>query len=165
MIEFAEMVGARQSTISRYEAGKLLPRRPALLLMLQLAEAEERWPILNALGVCRESAEGWSELRLIEALRTFERYIEAAGSKGETPLGLTSGRSLELFAAAAKKAILEYQDIDLSVSSIVTLWLKHGRNPEAVKFFRHAEAYLKVELTTLASASAQRKHKGKHPKL
>jgi len=42
MVEFAGMIGRQQSTISRYEAGKLVPGCAVLILLLQLAQDAER---------------------------------------------------------------------------------------------------------------------------
>lgn len=165
MVEFAETIGAKQSTVSRYESGKLVPGRPVLLLLLQLAEGNERWPILGALGVDRGSAEGWNELRLIRALRTFERYLEASRSqRGNQEAGFAPQSALEAFAETAKKIILECQDLDPSVLSILDQWLKHGKNPEALEFFRHAAAYLDVELTASSSRKAVRRKQSPKPR-
>jgi transcriptional regulator with XRE-family HTH domain len=158
MVEFAGTIGAKQSTVSRYESGKLVPGRPVLLLLLQLAEANEKRPILEALGVDERFAEGWNELRLIEALRTFERYLEASRSqKGLREASSSPRPALEAFAETAKKIILECQDVHPSVLGILNQWLKYGKDPETLEFFRHAAAYLEVELTALSSPKTVRR--------
>ena len=148
MVEFAALIGAKQSTVSRYESGKLVPGRPSLLLLLQLAAGHERWPILGALGVDKRLAHDWNERRLIDALRTFEYYLEASTSQRAVQEASPRPLSpLDAFAEAAKKIILECQNVDLSLVTILNHWLKHYENPETLEFFRHAAAYLDVELT------------------
>jgi transcriptional regulator with XRE-family HTH domain len=51
MAEFAETLGTQQSTISRYEAGQLLPNKSVLILLYLLAEDDERSTISEALGI------------------------------------------------------------------------------------------------------------------
>ncbi|MGA2329851.1 MAG: helix-turn-helix transcriptional regulator [Bryobacteraceae bacterium] len=76
MAEFAEMIGCKQSTISRYEAGRLTPSRAVLIVLLQLAKGADREIILERLGVDRSTRSEWSERDLLDALKTFEDYSE-----------------------------------------------------------------------------------------
>jgi len=76
MAEFAEMIGCKQSTISRYEAGRLTPSRAVLIVLLQLAKGADREIILERLGVDRSTRSEWSERDLLDALKTFEDYLE-----------------------------------------------------------------------------------------
>ena len=55
MTEFASLIGSDNSTISRYEAGRIIPSKPVLILLLLLAHAEERKPFMEALGVGEET--------------------------------------------------------------------------------------------------------------
>jgi transcriptional regulator with XRE-family HTH domain len=51
MVEFAQIIGTDQSTISKYESGKVPPSNTVLILLLLLARADERAPLLKALGI------------------------------------------------------------------------------------------------------------------
>ncbi|MEN6535951.1 MAG: helix-turn-helix transcriptional regulator [Bryobacteraceae bacterium] len=147
MVEFAEIIGAKQSTVSRYEAGKLIPGRPVLLLLLQLAKGNESGPVLDALGVEKGIAQGWNTLQLLEALKTFEGYLEGSRSDSRVRRVCADARpSLEAFAEVAQKILLQCRDVDSSVVRILNHWLDSGTDPSVVEFFRHAAAYLDVEL-------------------
>ncbi len=56
MVEFSRLVGAGQSSISRYESGKTIPGKTMLILLLLLAQGDEKEPLLKALGL-RDDAE------------------------------------------------------------------------------------------------------------
>ncbi len=162
MVQFAEIIGAKQSTVSRYEAGKLIPGRPVLLLLLQLAKGSERDPVLDALGVEKGIAQGWDTLQLLGALRTFEGYLEGSRSDSRIRRVRADVRpSLEAFAEAAQKILLQCRDVDSSVVRVLNHWLDSGANPSAVEFFRHAAAYLDVELMASRHGAAKNRRSGR----
>jgi len=157
MVEFAEMVGCRQSTISRYESGKLLPGRSVLLLILQLAQGAERGPVLDALGVSPTAASGWAERDLIGALKTFEEYLEVSSrSAGRRARPRAPTASLAAFARAAKRIVLEGANIEPALASILERWLQHGADAKAQQYFQNAAAYLDVQLAVLAGPRRRR---------
>jgi transcriptional regulator with XRE-family HTH domain len=150
MAEFAETIGCRQSTVSRYESGKLTPGRSVLILLLQLAQGRERQPILDALQVDRSLASGWNETDLVDALKTFEDYLEtspAPGKSRETRPKYAS--ALAAFAKAAKRIVLKGSDVEPALIDILHHWINHAENRNAHGYFRHVAAYLEVELTVL----------------
>ena len=150
MVQFAEMIGCEQSTVSRYESGRLIPGRSVLILLLQLAEDAERTPILTALGVSRSGAGGWREQDLVAALKTFEDYLETSARPGTPPGPRTAPHgALAAFAKAAKRIVLEGADIEPALVSVLEHWLHHAHNPKACSYFRHAAAYLEVQLSPL----------------
>lgn len=57
--EFGKRIGVRANTVSQYENGLILPGRSALLLLLPLAEDDEREPILEALGEVPSEMQLW----------------------------------------------------------------------------------------------------------
>jgi len=148
MVEFGGMIGCRQSTVSRYESGKLLPGRSVLLLILQLAQGAERKPILDALGVGPATASGWPDRDVVSALKTFEEYL-ALPAQGRAGAPSTS---LAAFAKAAKRVVGERSEVDPSVVSILELWSQYGADPKAVQHFRNIASYLDVELSVLAAS-------------
>lgn len=146
MVEFADLIGCKQSTVSRYESGKLVPGRSVLILLLQLAQGSERTPVLNALGVTRAAAAGWMQPSLAQALKNFDEQLEqarAGGARRAPSAGMAS------FARAARRILLAGKEVDPSLSSILELWAEHHANPKALPHFRHAAAYLEVELKLL----------------
>ena len=147
MVEFASLIGAKQSTISRYEASKLTPGRPVLILLLQLAEGTEKAPILRALGIEQKTVQDLESRQLIEALQTFERYLESSGQSSKARhTKRDDGTELVDFANAAKRIILAYEDVDPSMTVILNFWHTFGADPGAREVFRNAAAYLDVEL-------------------
>jgi transcriptional regulator with XRE-family HTH domain len=151
MIEFAALIGCKQSTVSRYESGKLIPGRSVLLLLLQLAQGTEREIILDALGVNQSVALGWIERDFLNALWTFEDYLRATGA-GCQKRDLTAEKNrIVLFSSATKEIILRGRPIEPALIAILNLWLAHADNPEAHIYFQHAASYLDVELTVLSS--------------
>lgn len=156
MVEFAEMIGCRQSTVSRYESGKLVPGRSVLILLLQLAQKAERGPLLDALGVSRSVATGWAERDLIGALKTFEEYLDlSSASVGCRAQGPAREGSLASFARAAKRIILEGAPVEPALVDILDHWIAHGATPAARRFFRQLAAYLEVELTVLGGRAGR----------
>jgi len=146
MVQFAELIGCKQSTISRYESGKLIPGRSVLILLLQLAKGAERKPVLDALGVTRQAAAGWQEQDLVKSLRVFEEYLEAdRGSR----IARSAGPTLAEFARAAKRIVLRGRPVDPALVSILQRWIDHQDSPKAVAYFRDVASYLEVELKVL----------------
>jgi transcriptional regulator with XRE-family HTH domain len=157
MVEFATLIGAKQSTVSRYEAGKLKPGRPVLILLLQLAKGGEKAAILQALGVERTVAQDLESRQLIEALRTFESYLESPLRHGKALQAKPDGGStLVDFVKAAKRIILAYEDVDPSVTAVLNHWYKAGTDPGTREVFRNAAAYLDVELAAQRARKLKR---------
>ena len=158
MVQFAELIGCKQSTVSRYESGKLVPGRSVLILLLQLARGAERQPVLDALGVTGKSPAGWGERQLATALRTFEDYLEVSGPV--RPPGAPAA-SLTQFARAAKRIVLAGQPVDPALVSILQHWTTGHADPKALDCFRHIAAYLEVELKLLAARTKPRRKRAR----
>jgi len=154
MVQFAEMIGCKQSTVSRYESGKLVPGRSVLILLLQLARGAERQPVLDALGIAGAAPAGWSERQLTTALKTFEDYLDVSGPV--KPRG-SPAASLASFARAAKRIVLAGRSVDPALVSILQCWSAHHSNPKALAYFRDIAAYLDVELKLLAARGKPRR--------
>lgn len=150
MAEFAEMIGCKQSTVSRYEAGGLAPSRTVLLLLLQLAKGVDRDAILESLGVENSTRGEWSERSLLDALKTFEDYLAIPGKRAKgTGTQSAPASRLAAFAKAAKQVLLERPEPDLALVTILEHWIRHRGNTKAHQYFRHVAAYLDVELSVL----------------
>jgi transcriptional regulator with XRE-family HTH domain len=142
MTEFAKEIGSTQSTVSRYEAGKLNPSRTVLLLLLQLAEGPERDAILGYLGVEPRNRAAATAKQLIDSMRIFEEYLDHQGTKPpaeEVPSQVD-------FARLAKTILINGPEPDLSLTRLLELWLVHGKTRRFREYFRRAVHYLEVEL-------------------
>lgn len=143
MAQFADMIGCRQSTVSRYESGKLIPGRTVLILLLQYAQASERPPILDALGVSRAAAAGWEQRKLVDASKTFGDCLKTSPTLPVYAPGLVA------FAKAARQIVSKGPDVEPSLAPILRHWIKHSTDPKAHQYFRHIAAYLDVKLRVL----------------
>jgi transcriptional regulator with XRE-family HTH domain len=155
MAEFAEMIGCKQGTVSRYEAGRLTPSRAVLILLLQLAKGADREIILGSLGVDRSTRSEWSERDLLDALKTFEDYLAIPGKQAKRARGNqpVPASPLAAFAKAAKRILLERPEPDPALVTILEHWLGHRANRKAHQYFRHVAAYLDVELSVLQAGT------------
>ncbi len=154
MVDFAERIGCKQSTISRYESGKLIPGRSVLMLLLQLAKGSERPPILDQLGVTPATMEGWKDRDLMIALQTFDQYLEGAGK--EMAVDVRENPKVQ-FARAARQIVLSNAAVTPALVRIVKHWLKHAGKPDLQEYFEHVAAYLDVELSVLGSRRRKRR--------
>jgi DNA-binding XRE family transcriptional regulator len=158
MVQFADMIGCKQSTISRYESGKLVPGRTVLILLLRYAHASERQPILDALGVSCTAAQGWDQRELVDALKTFQDYLEvSAAARSRSAPRLGSAPALLAFAKAARQIVSQRSDVEPALVAILRHWIEHSRNRRAHEYFRHVAAYLDVELKVLQARRPKRR--------
>ncbi len=158
MAEFADMIGCTQSTVSRYESGRLRPSRTVLLLILQLAEGPDREVFLNGLRADSATQSDSRERDLLDALRTFEDYLGMARDRAarDDAERRCPGSPVAAFARAAKQVLLGSPEPDPALTAILEHWIRHRKNRKAHEYFRHVAAYLDVELTVL-EAGEQRK--------
>ncbi len=136
---FARLVGTDQSTVSKYEAGKIAPSRSTLLNILRLAEGDaERNPILEALGVENPADLGMPQSEVDQAIEDFETYLKQGGSAANKD--------------GSKKRFIDLvrltldSEIDPAITGILAKWVKHRHDKAARKFFRNLDVYLDVEL-------------------
>ena len=111
MVQFAESLGTEQSTISRYEAGQLVPSKTVLILLYVLASGDNREAILEALGA--------------SATAIRERYRGAE----ETLMKLPSNTDTTIVEFAEESAALvRSREVDPELLDLVKLWRKHNGN-------------------------------------
>jgi len=113
MAEFAETIGTQQSTISRYEAGQLVPSRSMLILLLLLANEDEKSAVAEALGV--EDADRIAN-RYAGARRAL--FDLRAQSKKAKPGADTLSGFVEEAAAIASTG----EPVDRSIVELLRLW-------------------------------------------
>jgi transcriptional regulator with XRE-family HTH domain len=105
MVQFAESLGTEQSTVSRYEAGQLVPSKTILILLYVLASGENREAILEALGASGPAIEN--------------RYRSAE----ETLKKLPRNADLTVLDFAEESAALvQSGEVDPALVNLVKLW-------------------------------------------
>ncbi len=121
MTEFAEMIGADQSTISRYESGQVLPSKTVLILLLLLAEGEERAAISDAMGAADLGALNARFAGSLEILRAhakkYPRSVKTAATDivriqmvEESAALVSAGKPIEPALVAMLKLFREHGD-------------------------------------------------------
>jgi transcriptional regulator with XRE-family HTH domain len=88
MVEFAQIIGTDQSTISKYESGKVPPSDTVLILLLLLARGDERAPLLKALGIGDDAEIQAIYQGAIDSLLEYDRLAARVRAKSEREGGL-----------------------------------------------------------------------------
>jgi transcriptional regulator with XRE-family HTH domain len=88
MVEFAQIIGTDQSTISKYESGKVPPSDTVLILLLLLARGDERVPLLKALGIGDDAELQAVYQGALASLLEYDRIATRARSKSQKEAGL-----------------------------------------------------------------------------
>lgn len=157
--EFARQLGVAQSVVSRYENGSRHPGWRPLARLLLIAEGAERRLVLKALskikgqpiGEMEAIEEGEKAVEEDEFLRkagkgTPEFRLGGFGEPPDEPVSLDDlPPNLRRFVVAASVIGHMGTEVDRSLASIVELWIHWGhRYPEAARYFRDAERFLRV---------------------
>lgn len=150
MAEFARVLGIDQGTISKYESGKVVPRRSVLLLLLPLTVegTEEREVILNALGITSGDVYGLSTEVVQDTLEKYEEYLKAGGPKMHPTRG---DNSLVNFAKAAGQITRREAMVEPSLVEILRYWIDVGHDKKTHQIFKNAALYIDIELKALAA--------------
>lgn len=123
MAEFGEQLNTTAATISRYEAGKFVPDRSALLKLLGVAQGEERRALLRALGSVEPDRLDLKEKDLARDLEIaraeMERVLKEDRSAPETRRWML-GLALQ---------IGRHPEIPLWLPTIMSLWQRYYTNP------------------------------------
>jgi transcriptional regulator with XRE-family HTH domain len=122
MTEFAELIGADQSTISRYESGQVLPSKTVLILLFLLAEEEERAVIADATGGVDLSALKARLTNSEEILRAVARNRSSARKKS----GAEEVRTL--MAEESASLVSSGKPIEPALVAMLRLFREHGNN-------------------------------------
>lgn len=147
---FADLIEARQNTISQYETGRIVPSRSVLRLLLGLAVRDERLPVLAALGVSAEDVGDLPDDVVQHAIDQFDRYISTGGTGAVSGHG---GPELFEFARAAMRILsTSHADFSPAITDILNKWIEFGSEPRTHELFENAALYLDVELRPLKAA-------------
>lgn len=137
--EFGKRIGVRANTVSQYENGLILPGRSALLLLLPLAEGDEREPILEALG------EVPSEMQLWEA--DINRRVDEAHEELVKVVAKMEGgqRARERFFDLAMR-IVRSSRTPLPLIRALELWDQYADSSDAREVYEEAVMALATNL-------------------
>jgi transcriptional regulator with XRE-family HTH domain len=144
MVDFARLLGVDQSSISRWEAGKTIPSRPALLHYLRLSVGDERTAILKALKWTGASQE---EQDWLSTLERSVLHVEA--SRDEL---LTADATIASF----RHCLDYFRSLDQApgpVLMFLALWMKYERWPEFRKLAAEVVAHLDRQCLSLKPAT------------
>lgn len=154
MTAFAERIGAGQSTVSRYESGKMLPSRSVLMLLLGHAEGDEREPILRELGLKEENVEGLTPTEISSAIERFEAFAQAPGHSGRP-----GTKSLQQeFAMLANQIVASPDAPSDALNQVLRHWIRWGTTEDGHEVFENAVLYMDVEFTALANRAKNQAH-------
>jgi transcriptional regulator with XRE-family HTH domain len=140
--EFGNLIGANQSTVSRYELGRTIPGYIHLGALLQIAEGTEKNPILDAL---QHKLGVNGEQQVLDELSRMGRLRKLGQDDFYAWLEL---KELERFSGLAEKVLVKRKEVDPSLNAILDLWLSsETSDPRVRRCFADAANYLKVCLS------------------
>jgi transcriptional regulator with XRE-family HTH domain len=132
-LEFAAMLGCRANTVSRWERDAVKPSGIALIELLNLSKGEERDLVVRAL--MRETG---PDIGYISAL--VEESVSAKHARSQLADAIANPKVVAL--------LREYFG-GPPMSEILSLWEQHKGNQKALKHFRDAAAFLRVQLANM----------------
>ena len=89
MVEFARLVGSDHTSVSRYESGQIVPGKPILILLLLLAQGDEKPPLAKALGLRDDDEAQRAFEGALASLLEYERQATRSRGKVRKDAGLT----------------------------------------------------------------------------
>jgi transcriptional regulator with XRE-family HTH domain len=155
--EFAHILGCGQNSVSRYEAGDVVPRPAVLLRLYDLALDDEKQLIAEhlklALGTYILGSEATVDADIEEIRPLF------AG--GEDLAQILFNRRNVGFGSVVFSIARGSGRIDESLIEILELWHRHGADPKSKQYFRDAAGFLRVQLARLSSGKRpSKRHQG-----
>ena len=147
MVEFADLIGATNSTISKYESGRLVPSKTVLILLFLLADESEKSSLKEALGVWDEkkSQESFpaAEAKLTELLKTLRKSRNAS----------VQDRARIEFAKETLALLTARTPIDPAAVEILGCLRTHVANRKLHTYLQQILTYLEVALAEPRAAS------------
>jgi len=140
MVEFGRLVGTDHSSVSRYESGQIVPGTAVLILLLLLAQGDEKAPLLKALGL-HDDAEIQQVFRgAVESLVEYERLAARSRSRSKKDTGLAE------FVKEAAAIAAAGLSLDPALADILRLVRTSKASPKIQAHFRTMMALLNVAL-------------------
>ena len=147
MVEFADLIGATNSTISKYESGRLVPSKTVLILLFLLADESEKPSLREALGVWDEKKSQASfpavKTKLTELLKTLRKSRNASALD----------RARIEFAKEALALLAARTPIDPAAAEILGFLRAHAANRKLHASLPQILTYLEVALAERRPAS------------
>jgi transcriptional regulator with XRE-family HTH domain len=144
MAEFALLIGSDHSIVSRYESGKVPPSNSMLILLLLLAQGEEKTPLLKALGIGNDAELQAAFQGALNSLLEYGRLAARSRSKAAKEAGLRE--FVKEAAAIANSGI----SLDPAVAEV----LRRLRTPGAS---RQIQAHFRTFVACLDIAPSEQK--------
>lgn len=161
MVEFARLVGSDHSSVSRYESGQIVPGKTMLILILLLAQGDEKPPLLKALGMRDDGETQQAFEGALESLLEYERLATRSRSRSAKDTGLTEFVKEAVAIANARLSL------DPAVAEVLRRLRASNANRRVQAHFRNFLVYLDIALaeskSTVAPTGRNRGHQ-KHPK-
>ena len=136
--EVAQKLGIKQSTLSQYETGGVVPSFGVLMRLYPLAPRGPDHEFITEYLTSRMKADRPDLIRNIAA--TYDLLCK---NPAETP---HEAQDLKQFAGDVAIICHDGPKLDKSLNEIIGLWLIYGRYPDAIQGFRDAAKYLKMYL-------------------
>lgn len=150
MRAFSKSLGLSHSAVSGYEAGRIIPSRSMLLLLLPLAsEDAEKAPILAALGETPHQLRAWEEQFTVEAERVMQRIRDEIVVNENSPK--KRQRLLEVC-----DRLVRAHSVPTAITRFLELWLDRGNIPGVREAFEEVVAELCSEVDALVEKNRDR---------
>jgi len=140
--EFAELLGCSRNTVSRYELDELTPSRSMLLLILPMAEGDERGYLLDHLGLSPWEVEGLESDEVKSGVRQFEEFVAKGGIDKRAKKDL-----VREFAELALEVVRSPErPMTRAMVDILKKWVTWRDWEKARDLFEKVAVYLDIEL-------------------
>ena len=162
--EFAELLGCRHNTVSRYELDRFVPGTGPLVRLYDLALPHEKHllaeEIKHQMGTAIVGREATLDAS-IEELRPFlnemASFYALVGRLPRTADGEFRSPEQFIFAKLAVQILHTRNAVDPSINELLDLWFKYGNQKKAIQHFRDAAGFLRVQLAGLGGAAKRRR--------
>ena len=146
---FAKLLGVKQSSVSRYEAGERVPRPSVVDAIFAVADDDEKRKVIGAL---QEAAFLMfsPDLTPVEAMATLlitSGVEDVAGALMDRLGKRRQDPGFRRFVVAVAEVMTKCETVDDSIAEILQLWAAHsGINPMTAEYVRDALGSLRTRL-------------------
>jgi len=151
MVKFGRLIGSDHTSVSRYESDQIVPGKPILILLLLLAQGDEKPPLVKALGLrdddeIQQAFEGG-----LASLMEYERLVAQSRSKSCKDAGLTE--FVEEAAAIANARL----SLDPVVAEVLRRLRVSNANRKVQTHLRNFLIYLDIAVPESKATAATKK--------
>jgi transcriptional regulator with XRE-family HTH domain len=155
MVEFARLVGSDHTSVSRYESGQIVPGKPILILLLLLAQGDEKPALVKALGLRDDDETQRAFEGALASLLEYERQATRSRGKARKDAGLTE---FVKEAAAIANARLS---LDPVVAEVLRRLRVSNADRRVQTHFRNFLTYLDIAMPHPKSGAAKEQATGR----